>query len=198
MSDNELTVWKIPPLVDRSINPDPTFECITPLVRQIHCEPAQHYGSLLVPHIGWKHTMSSKMHPFHFDILYSENDGKTALSHHILHPVDDDVDEGSPIPIYIGQTPSVTPSYQATKYIKSAWMSPSESVYFWAENFKVVAILSTLASSKEVPNQCSVGVLWKSDSREPDTEVCPFSGRVCLLNRPWRHEPGSVQVMDYI
>jgi len=136
--------------------------------------------------------MSSKMH---YDILYCQNTGNTALSHHIIHPVDDDVDEGSPILIFTGQTPSITPSYEATAFVKSAWMSPTEAVYFWAENFKVVAVL-TRASSK---NRCSVGILWESDSeRDPDAEVCPFSGRVCLLNRPKKNRLGSVQIIDYI
>ena len=122
--------------------------------------------------------MSSRMH---YDILYRQNTGKTALSHHILHTVDDGVDEGSPTLIFTGQTPSVTPSYHAAAFVKSAWMSPTEAVYFWAENFKVVAVLSTQVSSK---NQRSVGILWESGfEREPDVEVCPFSGRVCLLNR---------------
>ena len=196
MTDNEFTVWKIPPLVDCSINPDPTFECITPLVRQIHHRPDQYSASFLAPRIGWMHTISSKMH---FDIIYAENDGHTAIEHCVLHPADDDVNEGSPILDYIGQTLSVTPSYQATSFVQSAWISPSESVYFWGENSKFAVILSTLASSLEDPNQRSVGILWKSGSVEkPDAAVCPFSGRVCLLNRPRRHDSGFVQVMDYV
>jgi hypothetical protein len=193
MNENKLTVWGIPPLVDCSINPDPTYECVAPLFRQIHHKQTQHYGSFIVPQIGWKHTMLSKMH---FDILYCQNTGNTALSHHILQPVEDDVDGGSPTLIFIGQTPSVTPSYEATAFVKSAWMSPTEAVYFWAENFKVVAVLSTQAYSK---NRCSVGILWESDSEQkPDAEVCPFSGRVCLLNRPKENRLGSVQIADYV
>jgi hypothetical protein len=192
MSDNEFRVWKIPPLIDRSTNPDPTFEHIAPLLHQIHREPAEHSGSLIVPQIGWKHAMLSKMH---FDILYRQNNGATAISHHILHPW---VDEGSPIVNFVGQTLSITPSYRATAYVKSAWMSPTEAVYFWAENYKIVAALSTLASSNEIPNQCSVGILWKNAGRKPDAEMCPFSGRVCLLNRPRSDESGSVQIMDYV
>jgi hypothetical protein len=131
----------------------------------------------------------------HYDILYCQNTGNTALLHHIIHPVDDDVDEGSPILIFTGQTPSITPSYEATAFVKSAWMSPTEAVYFWAENFKVVVVL-TRASSK---NWCSVGILWESDSeRDPDAEVCPFLGHVCLLNRPKKNRLGSVQIIDYI
>ena len=137
--------------------------------------------------------MSSKMH---FDILYCQDDDTTAISHHILHHPR--ADEGSPIVNFIGQTPSITPSYGATACVKSAWMSPTEAVYFWAEHYKLVAVLSTLASSNEIPNQCSVGILWKSAGRKPDADVCPFSGRVCLLNRPWGDEPGSVQIMDYV
>jgi hypothetical protein len=138
------------------------------------------------------------MHAFHFDILFSKDDGRTA-SHYLIHPEGDDVDEGSPVLELTGETLSVTPPYQVTKYVKLAWMSPSELVYFWVENSKVVAILSTLPSSKEVPNQLSVGILWKIDSESvPDADVCPFSGCVCLLNRPRRNRHGSVQVMDYI
>lgn len=182
MSANELTVWKILPLVDCSINPTLAFEYITPSVPQPHRKSALHCGSLIAPHIGWK-DIWSKTHWFHFDVLYAEKDGKTALPHCILHPVDDEVDKGSPILILIGWTPWITMSYQAPEYIKWAWMSSSESVYFWAENYKVVVVLLTLASSKEDPNQCSVGILWKSDSeQEPDAEVCPFSGRDCTSN----------------
>jgi hypothetical protein len=190
MTDNELTVWKIPPLVDRSINPDPTF--VTPIHR-IQARPGQYTWSFLAPRIGWTDIISSKIH---FDIIYADNDGYMAIEHCVLHPADDDVNEGSPILDYIGQT---TPSYPATNFVQSAWISPSESVYFWAENSKFAVILSTLASSKEDPNQRSVGILWKSGSEEkPDAAVCPFSGRVCLLNRPRRHDSGFVQVMDYV
>jgi hypothetical protein len=199
MSENKFRIWKISPLVDRSINPDPQFQCIAPILHHNHRESAQHHGILLAPSIGWKHTTSSKMHPLHVDILCSERKGKTALWHCMPQLMDDGVDKGSPILNLVGQTPSITPSYRATAYVKSAWMSPTEAVYFWTENSKVVAVLSTLAPSNDIPNRCSVGILWKSGTgQEPDAEVCPFSGHVCLLNRPRSNESGSVQIIDYV
>jgi hypothetical protein len=68
----------------------------------------------------------------HFDILYCQNNDMTAISHHILHHPW--ADEGSSIVNFIGQTPLITPSYWETAYVKSAWMSPTEAVYFWAED----------------------------------------------------------------
>jgi len=152
--------------------------------------------------IGWKPAVSSKMHPFHFDVLYAQYDGHSALDHHILHPIDNDANEGLPscFPTFIGTTPTLGPvSPGQTVYAKSAWMNSCESLFVWTENRNVIVILSTLPSAKDLPNRRSVGTIWTSEPGiEPDPEVCPFSGRVCLLNRPRRHEPGSVQVMDYI
>jgi hypothetical protein len=200
MNNNVITVWEIPPLVDCASNTHLPADIRRPLFRHIHRDPSEHDESLLVAQIGWKPAVSSKMHPFHFDVLYAQYDGHSALDHHILHPIDNDVNEGLPscFPTFIGTTPTLRPvSPGQTVYAKSAWMNSGESLFFWTENRNVIVVLSTLPSAKDLPNRCSVGTIWTSEpGMEPDPEVCSFSGRVCVLDRQWSMD-NKITVIDF-
>ena len=200
MQNGVITVWEIPRLVDRKINPP--VEIRYPLFSHIHRQSTEHHGSVLVSRMGWKPAVSSKTHPFHLDMLYAQRDGYSALDHHILNPIDNDASEGlqDSFPILIGNTLAITPAYEDTLFTKSVWMNSDESIYFWTEKSNVMVILSTLSPSKDFPSRHSVGVLWTSPSNvDPDPEVCPFSGRICILNRhAWLGSGPEIRVMDYL
>ena len=200
MKDNVISVWQIPPLVSRSINPNPPIEVCRPLSRHLHRAPTETNDSVMVSQIGWRPNISSKAHPFHFDVLYDQTDGTTTLDHRILHPIDNDAGEGLPscLPIFIGQTPTILSNFEDTRYERVAWISSSDVVYIWTQNSDIMVMLSTLPASTNLPNKQSMGIMWTSAfDLQPDAEICPFSGRACIMDRQLT-DGSEIRVMDYL
>ncbi|KIM91317.1 hypothetical protein PILCRDRAFT_810578 [Piloderma croceum F 1598] len=204
VNDNTISMWRIPPLVNRSINPNPPIEVRRPLFRHILHVPTGFDGSMMVSRIGWPPSVSSKAHPFHFDVLYDQNDLTTTLGHHILHPIDNDVSEGLPscFPLFVGETCNIPSSYDNSMHQRVEWLSPNDMLYIWTKNSDIMVMLSTLSASTDVPNKQSSGIMWKSglnSNAYPDTEFCPFSGRACVMDRQWEFSAAAeIRVMDYL
>jgi hypothetical protein len=204
MSDNKISAWQIPPLVDRSINPNPPIEVRRPHFCHIRRVPTGFDGSMMVSQISWPPSVSSKVHPFHFDVLYGQNDITTTLDHLVLHPIDNDASEGLPscLPLFVGETCNIPSNYDDSRYQRVEWLSPSDMLYIWSNDSAIMVMLSTLPASTGVPNKQSSGIMWRSvldfDAR-PDAEFCPFSGRACIMDRQTEFSAeAEIRVMDYL
>jgi hypothetical protein len=162
-------------------------------------------GSMMVSQIGWPPSVSSKAHPFHFDVLWGQDDVTTTLDHHVLHPIDNDASEGLPscFPLFVGETPNIPSSYEDSRYQRVEWLSPDDMLYIWTTDFAIMVMLSTLPASTDLPNKQTSGIMWRSGSDSdsgPDAEFCPFSGRACVMDRQsWEFSAGAeIRVMDYL
>lgn len=200
----EFSIFKIPPLQPHiaGIDTNALAAPQTPLLR-IVC-PLE--GAVFSSPSAWHPGVSSDTHPYHFDAIGGDDEGKTAISRFVVKPITGAGSmDGMPsvIPVAIDSIGDDDLVCDAPRF-RSARLSGNNRMLCWLDdislkvNLSVMPIASHSADGGQGTRQTQTsGVLWRWPSLrlQGDCEYgfCPMAGRLCVSS--WDQE---IRVLDYI
>lgn len=179
-NDSAISLWKIPPLHARKPHSEPPNQANSPLM-QFHHRGNDVDSTVAAQSCHWRPYTATKQRPYFLDV-FSGNSLPAAITHYVFKVVEDGSTSDC-VPVAVAETPTPDTFLTTLTSPKSTRMSEDfqDAVFFWADGDELKVVISTVPNEfrAEIPKHVS-GAIVKYDE-EVDYEVCPYSGRICLL-----------------
>lgn len=194
-SNSAISLWKVPPLRPRGSHPEPPTESNPCLKQFLHRDNAEDW-TFAAQSCHWRPYTATRQRPYFLDVFSGEITGSPAISHYVFKPVEDGSTPDC-IPVVVAETPMPDTLLTTLTSPKSTRMSDEfqDVLFFWADGDALKAVVSTVPDQfqAEVPDHVS-GTVVKHDD-ELDYEVCPYSGRICVLDAAGGTE---IRILNYV